>query len=266
MNDYMPIANSGLMFFMCGLVILFVFMQSIFFAVRSWRRGIQLGMSKTAMKKTAVNALIFCIVPSIPIVIFLLAMMPVLGNYFPWLRLSVIGSYAYENMAANATAQAYGLSSYTSPGFTSDMFVSAMWVMSISISYGLLAIVVGLRKFQGVLKKAGTTKKEGKSFGPYLVGALFLGMMASFVGPYLAAPLQAITWPMVTGVSAADLGMSVSSGMVPFLVMMVSTITMLILIAVGKKFKSKVLTDFSMPICLLVAMALAMIITPLLGV
>lgn len=263
--DYLSIANSGLMFFLCGIVIVFAVIQSIFFAVRCWRRGIQLGMSKEAMKKTAVNAAVFCIIPSIPIVIFLLAMMPVLGTYFPWLRLSIIGSYAYENMAAEATAQGYGLKSYTAGGFTADMFASAMWVMSISITYGLFAIVIGLRKFQGAIKKASVAGKSGKSFGPHLISALFLGMMASFVGPYLAAPLQPITWPMTTGLAASDLGISVSTGMIPFLVTLVSSLMMVILLKLGQKFKSKALTDFSMPICLLVAMGFAMFISPILS-
>ncbi len=263
--DYLSIANSGLMFFLCGAVIVFVTLQSIFFAVRCWRRGVQLGMSKGVMKTTVANAAVFCIIPSIPIVIFLLAMMPVLGTYFPWLRLSVIGSYAYENMAAEATAQGYGLNSYTSGGFTAEMFGSAMWVMTISITYGLFAIVIGLKKFQGVIKKASIGGESGKSFGPHLIGALFLGMMASFVGPYLAAPLQPITWPMVTGLSAADLGLSVSTGMIPFLVTLVSSLMMVILIKLGEKLKSRVLTDFSMPICLLVAMGFAMFISPILS-
>lgn len=37
MRDYLAVANSPLMMILCGIVILFVFMQSILFMCRAWR-------------------------------------------------------------------------------------------------------------------------------------------------------------------------------------------------------------------------------------
>jgi hypothetical protein len=56
-----------------------------------------------------------------------------LGKYFPWLRLSVVGSAAYENMAADMVAKASGLAGIADPGFDLPIFTMAMWVMSIGI-------------------------------------------------------------------------------------------------------------------------------------
>ena len=49
-----------------------------------------------------------------------LLLVPSLGRYFPWLRLSVVGSAAYETMVANMAAEALGLESITVPDIPAD--------------------------------------------------------------------------------------------------------------------------------------------------
>lgn len=43
--------NSPVLFLLAGILILAVLAQSVFFLVRAWRRGIELGMEKERLKK-----------------------------------------------------------------------------------------------------------------------------------------------------------------------------------------------------------------------
>ncbi len=52
MKNYLSIANSTLMFIACGIVIIYVLGQSLFFMRRAWKRGKEIGMDTNVMKKT----------------------------------------------------------------------------------------------------------------------------------------------------------------------------------------------------------------------
>ncbi|MDR1649396.1 MAG: DUF5058 family protein, partial [Synergistaceae bacterium] len=136
--NYLDVANSSLMFFLCFAVIVFVLLQAVLFIRLAWRRGAELGIERATMKKAMTNAAVFSIVPSLPIVVMLTVLTFNLGKYFPWLRLSVVGSAAYENMAADMVAKASGLAGIADPGFDLPIFTMAMWVMSVGIIWGIV--------------------------------------------------------------------------------------------------------------------------------
>ena len=71
MKDYLTIANSPVMFLLCGIVILYVLGQSVFFMYRAWKRGKEIGLSEQKMKSVITGSALFSIVPSIPILIIL---------------------------------------------------------------------------------------------------------------------------------------------------------------------------------------------------
>lgn len=118
-----------------------------FFMYRAWKRGKEIGLTEQKMKSVITGSALFSIVPSIPILIILVMLMSVLGKYFPWLRLSVIGSSSYENVAANIAARSFGLLSYTDEGYNASIFVSTMWAMSICILYEPLLVIFGQKSW-----------------------------------------------------------------------------------------------------------------------
>lgn len=63
----------------------------------------------------------------------MLALSQALGRYFPWVRLSVVGSAAYEGMAADLAAQSMGLQGFADPEMTPNIFIIIMLVMTIGI-------------------------------------------------------------------------------------------------------------------------------------
>lgn len=182
MKDYLTIANSSLMFIACGIVIIYVLGQSLFFMHRAWKRGKEIGMDTKVMKKTISGSALFSVVPSIPILIILVMLMSVLGNYFPWLRLSVIGSSSYENVAANIAARSFGLLSYTDEGYNASIFISTLWAMSICILYEPLLVMFGQKSLDRGMSKL---RKSKPIIYNLLIDGIFIAMMSWFCAPYL---------------------------------------------------------------------------------
>ena len=92
---HMQLANSSTMAILCGITILIVLLQPILFILLALKRGKELEMTREELMEAARSSAVFSIVPSLPIVVSYLMLVPLLGRYFPWLRLSVVGSATY---------------------------------------------------------------------------------------------------------------------------------------------------------------------------
>ena len=182
MISYLSIANSPLMFTLCGIVIVYVLGQSFVFMRRAWKRGKEIGLDVKIMKSTITGSALFSVVPSIPILIILIMLMSVMGNYFPWLRLSVIGSSSYENVAANVAARSYGLLSYTDKGYNASIFISSMWAMSICILYEPLLVMLGKKSLDKGMARLIQKKPIVYNL---LIDGIFIALMGWFCAPYL---------------------------------------------------------------------------------
>lgn len=169
--NYMNVANSSLLYIIAGFVILFVMFQSIVFLRMALKRGEEIGLSKQKMKEVIRSSAVFAVIPSVPIVIALIAIAPVLGMPFSWMRLSVIGSQSYELIAAEIGAKAMGVESLGDANYTAEVFANSMWVMSVGIIWGLLLCVVALKKYLNRIKNV---KKKDSKWAEIMVNALFL--------------------------------------------------------------------------------------------
>ena len=92
--------NSVILFVIVGLIIAVITAQAVFFLVRSYRRGVKIGMDKSVLNKTITRAAVFTIAPAVAILVGIVALSNKLGIPLPWLRLSVIGSLSYETIAS----------------------------------------------------------------------------------------------------------------------------------------------------------------------
>jgi hypothetical protein len=96
--------NSGFVYLLSAIVIAFVFASASFFLVRAWRQARRLGIGIGTLKKVMASSAVFTIVPSVSILMGVVALSKALGIAIPWLRLSVIGSLSYEATPAAAAA------------------------------------------------------------------------------------------------------------------------------------------------------------------
>jgi len=230
--SHFEVANSFLLFSLCFITIAIVLMQSVLFIRAAWKRGVELGIEKQVMKKAMANSAIFSVIPSLPIIIMLMVLSVPLGRYFPWLRLSVVGSAAYESMAADAVAKASGLAGINDPGFNLSVFTTAMWVMTIGIVWGIIFNIFFMKSLDKFSKKA---KASNNTFVPVFSAALFMGMLSLMSAPYI--------------VNTANM-----TGIIAF----VSAAAAALLCGyITKKTNIRAISEFSLPISLILGMVVA---------
>ena len=179
---YSHVANSPAMAIFCGLAILVVLVQAAVFFRVAWKQALEMGLSKADLVKVVKSSAVFSIVPSLPIIISYMILLPALGKFFPWLRLSVIGSATYETLAANMAVTSFGFDSLGSADFSPDVFGSLLWVVTLGVFLSSLSALL-LRRFDSKMQSVTTNPN---SFGKVIPNIMFLGMMATLSAPYLA--------------------------------------------------------------------------------
>ena len=64
-----------------------VLVQAVVFFRVAWKRALELGLTRQELMKVVKSSAVFSIVPSLPIIISYMILLPALGKFFPWLRL-----------------------------------------------------------------------------------------------------------------------------------------------------------------------------------
>ena len=236
--------NHPILFLLAGIIILAVLAQSVFFLVRALRRGRQIGMDMQKLKKTMLTAGVFTIAPAVAIVISVITLSKDLGLPLPWLRLSVVGSLSYETIAATNAESAMGLVFGQVSSLTATQYVTIAWVMTVSILLGIWLVPLIGKKLQNGMTRI---ENRDKRWGDILSSALFIGMIAAFLG-YVFCDFGTIFH--------GD-----PSGLIPVCVMIVSALVMALCGLVMKKCGWRWIGDYALPLCLVLGMASAIPIT-----
>lgn len=199
--------NSAPIFLICGGIIAFVAVVCVIFMVRAYRAGIEMGMDKTKLKMAITSSATFSVLPSVGILLGVIALSGSLGTAWPWLRLSVIGALHYETQVAQAAAEQVGMSSLSASEMTASGFSTIALLMSICIMWGM---VLSILFNKGYLKKLGTGTKEssGVGFGDTAMTAMFIGMVCAYIGSYIGNFTFSGTWTplvvvLISGISMA---------------------------------------------------------------
>ena len=236
--------NHPILFILAGLLVAVVLGQSVFFLIKALRRSKELGMDQKKIKKTMISAAVFTIAPAVAIVISVMVLSKSLGLPLPWLRLSVVGSMSYETVAANNALQAMG-QSVGSTNLTAQQYVNVLLVMTISIMLGIWLVPVLGKK---LLKGMSSLSSRDAKWADIFQNALFLGMIAAFLG-FVFCDISRL-WSPVEGYSA-------TSGLIPVCVMATSALTMVVCGLLMRKPKLKWLSEYALPISLILGMASA---------
>lgn len=263
--------NHPVLFVLAGILVAVVLAQSVYFLVKALRRSKELGMDQTKIRKTIKTAAIFTIAPAVAIVISVMTLSKKLGLPLPWLRLSVVGSMSYETVAANNALSNMGQSLGSATPLTAQQYVTVLLVMTISIMMGIwLVPVIGKKLLGGMSSLSRRDAKWADIFG----NALFIGMIAAFLG-YVFCDVSRL-WNenarFVTetqNIDGADVQVQVpvsaTSGLIPVCVMAVSAVIMVICGLLMRKPKLKWLSEYALPISLVLGMASAMPLSAWLG-
>ena len=178
--------NSAPLYLICGGIVAFVAAVCIVFMVRAYKAGIAIGMDPVKLKRTLTSSVTFSILPSVGILLGVIALSGSLGTPWPWLRLSVIGALHYETQVAQGAAEQVGLAALSASQMTPVAFSTIALLMSVCIMWGM---VLSIFFNKGYLKKlSGSSKKteDGKSgFGDAAMTAMFIGLVSTYIGSYI---------------------------------------------------------------------------------
>ena len=244
MNQYLNSVNAGIFYLIVAMILGFITIMCFVFLIKSYRAGLKIGIDKKVLKKTITASATFTLLPSISILLGVIALSGSLGVPFSWLRLSVVGALQYELNVAEIAAQSIGLSGLRVDEMSIGAFVTIALVMTVGIVGGIICCIFFLRKYLGKLQKAPKKEASGKTgFGAHATTAMFVGLCAAYIGSYIgnAIPREG------------------SDGMPLFVAVVAAAVMAVFEFFIQKKGKAA-LENFSLAASMLVAMAVAVLV------
>lgn len=241
MNDYLNSVNSGFFYLLVAGILGFITIMCFVFLVKSYLAGKKLGMDLKILKRTITASATFTLLPSISILLGVIALSGTLGVPFSWLRLSVVGALQYELNVAQIAAQSIGLSGLRVDELNMGAFVTIALVMTVGIIGGVVCCIFFLKKYLGKVQRAPKKENNGKpGFGAHATTAMFVGLCAAYIGAYIgqAIPREGSDW-------------------MPLFVAGVAALVMAVFEYFIQKKGKNVLENFSLAASMLVAMAAA---------
>lgn len=259
--------ESPALYLIAGAVILFVLAQSLFFLVKAWQHGKELGIDKKKLKNAVTSSALFTVPSALSVLATVIALAPALGLVIPWVRLSVIGNLMYETTAAEAAMEAFGhQGGIAVPVTDPEVYAGVAWVMTLGICFSLVVLPFLAKplnkKFLSAGKKeaeeakadaentapADTKKKRnlGDFINKFATPAIFIGL----IGAFIARAIIGAGKPETFGDGA---------GVLSIITLVVAIVVSILLEIFAKKLKLTWLEPFVMPIGMIIAMIAAII-------
>ena len=162
------------MFIWVAALLALVMIQCVVFMRRAWKRALGLGLEPRQVRKGLTTGISISVMPTLPVLLVFLSLVPLLGTPLPWLRLSVIGSASYETYAASVAVQCVGeelvLNGYSISGWT-----AAAWIMTIG---GSACVLWSCLAIKPISKLYGKAEKIDMGLVSAIGGGCLAGVMA----------------------------------------------------------------------------------------
>ncbi len=238
--SYIQLANSLPMYLLVGVIMFFIASICVVFMRKSYKAGLALGMDSKVLKGAITSSAAFTVLPSLSILLGVIALSGSLGVPASWLRLSVIGNLQYEATVANIAAESMG-TQLDSSVLTMNNLVTIIMVMTAGIIWGCVLTIFTLKSYSSKLKL--TSKKSGSKggFAGFAMTGMMIGLCATFVGSYIATTF-------------------VKANSTPLITLLVSGAAMGIFDTAAKKTHAAWLDNFSLSLSMLLGMAAAVVV------
>lgn len=210
--DIMSKINSLPIYAVCATIIILVVILCVIFIMKSYGAGIKIGMDKSVLKRTIVSSITFTIIPSISILLGVIALAGTLGIPLPWMRLSIIGALHYETTVAEIAANSTGMSGLVASEMTKQAYINIAMVMGIGIIWGAILCIFFLKKYLSKFKvkqqkselvKNNSTSEKG-SFADVAMVAMFVGVCSAYICSYAGMAIRKdVVLPLIVTVFGA---------------------------------------------------------------
>ena len=249
--------ESGFMYGLAAMVIVFVLAQSLFFLIRAWKHGKEVGLTTSDMKKAVTSSALFTIAPAIAIFATVVTLASTLGIVLPWIRLTVVGNLQYEVTAAQAALESFqdgsSIAVFGQNITDPKIFAAVSWVMTLGVIFSLLLIPIFLKKIQSKVGQVTNNSSGDNKFGDIISAATFIGLISAFIGNAIAGTAPTIK----ENGKLTPVGMG--AGVMSVTVLITSVIVVVVLQALCKKFKWEKFEPFVMPIGMFAGMGMAVL-------
>ena len=247
-NEYIASVNSGVFYLIVACVLLFITVMCFVYLIKSYRAGLAIGMDKKVLKRAIISSATFTILPSISILLGVIALSGSLGTPWPWLRLSVIGALHYETQVAQAAAEQVGMHALSAAEMTPQGFTTIALLMSVCIMWGMILSIFFNKRYLKRLGNDGAKSASGVGFGDSAMTAMFIGLVCAYIGSYIGA--------FVSGE-----GLFTCTGdWTPLIVVVVSAAVMALFVYLSEKKNMAWLESFSIAGSMLIGMAAAVLV------
>lgn len=258
--DILSLLNSPVLYLICGAIITFVAVICVIFAVRAYRAGKALGIDVSKMKRVITASATFAVLPSVGILLGVIALSGSLGTPWPWLRLSVIGALHYETQVAEAAAEAAGIGGLSRSAMTPEAFTTIALLMSFCIMWGMVLVILNGKSYSNRLnapkvKESGPEKKKKldlKGFGDTAMTAMFIGLVSAYIASYIGSIVSGNGLFTFTG------------SWLPLAVSIIAALAMGVFLWIKEKKHADWIDSFSVAGSMLIAMAAAIFLGKLL--
>lgn len=255
--------NSPFMYALCGSIVAVVALICIVFMIRAYRAGKKIGMDTAKMKRTIISSATFSVLPSVAILLGVIALSGSLGTPWPWLRLSVVGALHYEAQVAEAASEATGAGPLSIANMTPSTFSTIALLMSVCIMWGMVLCIFNCKAYNRRLhrvktpeeleaeakknadKKSGKKKVDMAGFGDVALSAMFIGLVSAYIGSYIGQ--------IVSGEGL----FTFRGSWMPLAVAVIAGLAMAVFLWIKKKFKADWVDSFSLAASMLIAMGCA---------
>ncbi len=195
MNEQISvIANGPILWAITALAVGLVLFQTIVFLKKSFVAGKNMGISDEKLKTAFKTGVISAVGPSVVIVIGMVSLLIVVGGPTALMRLAYIGNVAYELLAAQFAADAYGVA-LTDPNLPVEVFSTALWAMAVGCIGWIVVTALITDKMDGFKDKlAGGSAK----MLPVITSAAMLGAYGYLNAGY-ATSMDGNTVALVAG-------------------------------------------------------------------
>ena len=242
-------------------IVVFVLAQSVFFLVKSWKKGKELGISSETLKNTAITSALFTVAPAISILATVLVLANALGIVLPWIRLTVIGNLAYETTAAQTALDFWG-TTINNAVEDKQQFATIAWAMTLGSIAPLILVPFLCKKLQKKVGDVVNKNEKTQKLGDAISAAAFIGIVFAFVAREINGyTATTITQAAADGSVEKIKQISGSSGAMSIFVLLASMILLVVLEALCKAFKLEKLQSFAMPLAMFGAMGIAILLT-----
>lgn len=229
-NSFMDVANQPVLWLACVPMIAIICYQAYSFMGKAYKTGLAMGMDKDSLNSAIRAGAISAVGPSCAIGVGVVALMAILGGPMGFLKLADTGSLIYELTNVNLISEAFNTKASQ---LTTSQWGDMVWTMAASVVFWYVSVAFLTPSFDKVL---GLITQRDENILNYVVMACTIGIYCKISVPHLIK-FSPATYAVVA-----------------------SGATMLALVLVRNKFKQKWLTEWSLPISMIVGMAASVIL------